>query len=198
MTVELVLGGARSGKSRYALQHALSAAHVTWIATAQAFDAEMQQRISHHQAERPSHWRTFETPLYLSQTLAQQSDQLMIVVDCLTLWVSNWLCQPTQHSNSDHRSSDHSTEQATSHSLSAEWQTEQSDFLRQIERFSGLPERLILVSNEVGFGIVPDNPLARLFRDEVGQLHQRIAAIANQVTLVVAGLPLSIKPHAQD
>lgn len=198
MTVELVLGGARSGKSRYALQHALSAAHVTWIATAQAFDAEMQQRISHHQAERPSHWRTFETPLYLSQTLAQQSDQLMIVVDCLTLWVSNWLCQPTQHSNSDHSSSDHSTEQAASHSLSAEWQTEQSDFLRQIERFSGLPERLILVSNEVGFGIVPDNPLARLFRDEVGQLHQRIAAIANQVTLVVAGLPLSIKPHAQD
>ena len=198
MTVELVLGGARSGKSRYALQHALSAAHVTWIATAQAFDAEMQQRISHHQAERPSHWRTFETPLYLSQTLAQQSDQLMIVVDCFTLWVSNWLCQPTQHSNSDHSSSDHSTEQATSHSLSTEWQTEQSDFLRQIERFSGLPERLILVSNEVGFGIVPDNPLARLFRDEVGQLHQRIAAIANQVTLVVAGLPLSIKPHAQD
>lgn len=198
MTVELVLGGARSGKSRYALQHALSAAHVTWIATAQAFDAEMQQRISHHQAERPSHWRTFETPLYLSQTLAQQSDQLMIVVDCLTLWVSNWLCQPTQHSNSDHSSSDHSTEQAASHSLSAEWQTEQSDFLSQIERFSRLPERLILVSNEVGFGIVPDNPLARLFRDEVGQLHQRIAAIANQVTLVVAGLPLSIKPHAQD
>ena len=198
MTVELVLGGARSGKSRYALQHALSAAHVTWIATAQAFDAEMQQRISHHQAERPSHWRTFETPLYLSQTLAQQSDQPMIVVDCLTLWVSNWLCQPTQHSNSDHSSSDHSTEQATSHSLSTEWQTEQSDFLRQIERFSGLPERLILVSNEVGFGIVPDNPLARLFRDEVGRLHQRIAAIANQVTLVVAGLPLSIKPHAQD
>ena len=198
MTVELVLGGARSGKSRYALQHALSAAHVTWIATAQAFDAEMQQRISHHQAERPSHWRTFETPLYLSQTLAQQSDQPMIVVDCLTLWVSNWLCQPTQHSNSDHSSSDHSTEQATSHSLSTEWQIEQSDFLRQIERFSGLPERLILVSNEVGFGIVPDNPLARLFRDEVGQLHQRIAAIANQVTLVVAGLPLSIKPHAQD
>lgn len=198
MTVELVLGGARSGKSRYALHHALSAAHVTWIATAQAFDAEMQQRISHHQAERPSHWRTFETPLYLSQTLAQQSDQLMIVVDCLTLWVSNWLCQPTQHSNSDHSSSDHSTEQAASHSLSAEWQTEQSDFLSQIERFSGLPERLILVSNEVGFGIVPDNPLARLFRDEVGRLHQRIAAIANQVTLVVAGLPLSIKPHAQD
>ena len=198
MTVELVLGGARSGKSRYALQHALSAAHVTWIATAQAFDAEMQQRISHHQAERPSHWRTFETPLYLSQTLAQQSDQLMIVVDCLTLWVSNWLCQPTQHSNSDHSSSDHSTEQAASRSLSTEWQTEQSDFLRQIERFSGLPERLILVSNEVGFGIVPDNPLARLFRDEVGRLHQRIAAIANQVTLVVAGLPLSIKPHAQD
>ena len=203
MTVELVLGGARSGKSRYALQHALSAAHVTWIATAQAVAADMQQRISHHQAERPSHRRTFETPLYLSQTLAQQSDQLMIVVDCLTLWVSNWLCQPTQHSNSDHsnsdhRSSDHSTEQAASRSLSTEWQTEQSDFLRQIERFSDLPERLILVSNEVGFGIVPDNPLARLFRDEVGQLHQRIAAIANQVTLVVAGLPLSIKPHAQD
>ncbi len=193
MTVELVLGGARSGKSRYALQHALSAAHVTWIATAQAFDAEMQQRISHHQAERPSHWRTFETPLYLSQTLAQQSDQPMIVVDCLTLWVSNWLCQPTQH-----HISDHSIQDTASHSLTAEWQTEQTDFLRQIERFSGLPERLILVSNEVGFGIVPDNPLARLFRDEVGQLHQRIAAIANQVTLVVAGLPLSIKPHAQD
>ncbi|MFZ3194424.1 MAG: bifunctional adenosylcobinamide kinase/adenosylcobinamide-phosphate guanylyltransferase [Moraxellaceae bacterium] len=193
MTVELVLGGARSGKSRYALQHALNAANVTWIATAQAFDAEMQQRISHHQAERPSHWRTLETPLYLSQTLAQQSDQPMIVVDCLTLWVSNWLCQPTQH-----HISDHSIQDTASHSLTAEWQTEQTDFLRQIERFSHLPQQLILVSNEVGFGIVPDNPLARLFRDEVGRLHQQIATIANAVTLVVAGLPLSIKPHAQD
>ena len=178
MTVELVLGGARSGKSRYALQHALSHAHVTWIATAQAFDAEMQQRIRHHQAERPSHWRTLETPLYLSQTLAQQSDQPMIVVDCLTLWVSNWLCAnpPSQPA----------------------WLDEQAAFLGQVTGFSHLSQRLMLVSNEVGFGIVPDNALARLFRDEAGRLHQRIAAIANQVTLVVAGLPLSIKPHAQD
>ena len=195
MTVELVLGGARSGKSRYALQHALSDSNVTWIATAQAFDAEMQQRISQHQAERPSHWRTLETPLYLSQALAQHTDQPMIVVDCLTLWVSNWLCQTTQHS-----ASDHSLEHAAIHSLTTKWKTEQTDFLSQIEQYSRLPQRLILVSNEVGFGIVPDNPLARLFRDEVGRLHQQIAAIANQVTLVVAGLPLSIKPQpaAQD
>ncbi|MEC7119893.1 MAG: bifunctional adenosylcobinamide kinase/adenosylcobinamide-phosphate guanylyltransferase [Pseudomonadota bacterium] len=180
MTVELVLGGARSGKSRYALQHAHTSAAVTWIATAQAFDPEMQQRIAQHQAERPTHWQTLEVPFRLSQVLAERSEPL-VVIDCLTLWLSNWLCQ----------------DQSSISAVHADWLAERTRFLQQLERIQQSSQRLILVSNEVGFGIVPDNPLARRFRDEAGRLHQMIAAVVGQVTLVVAGLPMSIKPATQ-
>lgn len=168
MTVELILGGARSGKSRYALEQAL--AHdgpVSWIATAEAWDEEMRERIARHKAERPAHWTTLESPLYLSAAL--DAAQGLVVVDCLTLWVSNWLCQADESA----------------------WEAERDAVLA---RLSCRTAPLRLVSNEVGFGIVPDNPLSRRFRDEAGFLHQAIAARADTVTLVVAGIPMIVKP----
>lgn len=182
MSTTLILGGARSGKSHYALQQALqhttilpSTNTVCWIATAQAYDAEMQQRIDHHKAERPTDWATIESPLVLSDALAQ-STATLLVVDCLTLWLSNWLCLDAQGLDS------------------AEWLAERAAFFTQLEQLTQCSNRrLLLVSNEVGFGIVPDNAMARRFRDEAGRLHQQIAAVVNQVLLVVAGIPMVIK-----
>lgn len=171
MSVELILGGARSGKSRYALQHAIDHQQpVTWIATAHAYDEEMRERIQHHQAERPNHWQTIECPFALAQSLAATT-QDFIVIDCLTLWLSNWLCSDNE----------------------ADWQLQRHAFLMMLEQHLSPKQRLLMVSNEVGFGIVPDNALARRFRDEAGRLHQDIARIADNVTLVVAGIPLTIK-----
>lgn len=169
MTTELILGGARSGKSRHALNQAL--AHdgpVCWVATAEMHDDEMRERIAHHRAERPAHWQTVEAPLQLAAVLVPLRDQF-VVVDCLTLWLSNWLCRDDL----------------------AGWQAERRALLAELARPRSQP--LLLVGNEVGFGIVPDNALARLFRDEAGRLHQDIAAIVPQVTLVVAGIPLPVK-----
>ncbi|GAB3262619.1 bifunctional adenosylcobinamide kinase/adenosylcobinamide-phosphate guanylyltransferase [Chitinimonas naiadis] len=171
MTTELILGGARSGKSRYALNQAL--AHqgpVCWLATAEAHDAEMLTRITRHRAERPAHWHSVEAPLHLAAALKARQGQY-VVVDCLTLWLSNWLCRDTP----------------------AEWAVEREALLRAVAAH-GAP--LLLVSNEVGYGIVPDNALARLFRDEAGRLHQDLAAEVPLVTLVVAGLPMPVKRPA--
>lgn len=168
MTTELILGGARSGKSRYALSQALAhAGPVTWVATAEAWDEEMRERITIHRAERPAHWGTVEAPLQLSAALVTCRDQF-VVIDCLTLWLSNWLCRDDE----------------------TLWQAERAAFMQEITQTRA---PLLLVSNEVGFGIVPDNALARRFRDEAGRLHQDIAARVPTVTLVVAGIPLQIK-----
>ncbi|MBS1155835.1 MAG: hypothetical protein H6R07_1759 [Proteobacteria bacterium] len=168
MTIELILGGARSGKSRYALNQVLAqTGPVAWVATAQAHDDEMRERIAHHRAERPAHWQTVEVPLQLAAALAALRDRF-VVVDCLTLWLTNWLCRED----------------------TAGWQAERRAFLAELAQPR---QQLLLVSNEVGFGIVPDNALARLFRDEAGRLHQDIAAIVPQVTLVVAGIPMNVK-----
>ena len=170
MSVELILGGARSGKSRYALQHALDYQQsVTWIATAHAYDDEMRMRIQRHQAERPSHWQTIESPFFLAQSLRNHQHEF-VVIDCLTLWLSNWLCSENDQG----------------------WQQEKADFLEVITHHNS-QQRLLMVSNEVGFGIVPDNALSRYFRDEAGRLHQEIAQLASRVTLVVAGIPMTIK-----
>lgn len=168
MSTELILGGARSGKSSYALAQAL--AHdgpVCWLATAQAFDEEMQERIIRHKAERPAHWQTLEAPLQLAAALKSAPGQFC-VVDCLTLWLSNWLCSEDM----------------------AGWAQEKQAFINAAAAHQGT---LLLVSNEVGFGIVPENALARLFRDEAGRLHQDIAKQAANVTLVVAGIPMPVK-----
>lgn len=169
MTIELILGGARSGKSRYALTQALAqTGPVSWVATAEAHDDEMRERIAHHQSERPAHWQTVEVPLALAAALAALRDRF-VVVDCLTLWLTNWLCRED----------------------TAGWQAERRGLLAELAQPRSQP--LLLVSNEVGFGIVPDNALARLFRDEAGRLHQDIAARVPQVTLVVAGIPMNVK-----
>ncbi|MEH6822769.1 MAG: bifunctional adenosylcobinamide kinase/adenosylcobinamide-phosphate guanylyltransferase [Motiliproteus sp.] len=168
---QLILGGARSGKSRLAERLALqSGLEVTYIATASAGDAEMQQRIQHHRDRRPSHWHLVEEPLALAQVLQQHAGHLnLLLVDCLTLWLSNLICleQP------------------------AELQRQREALLTVLPT---LPGQIILVSNEVGMGIVPMGALSRQFQDEMGLLQQRVAACCERVVLTVAGLPHVLKP----
>ena len=161
-----VLGGARSGKSR----HAEALVTVvpgpwTYIATAQAFDGEMRARIAQHRAERRPGWTTVEAPIDLAGAL-DRAGGAPVLVDCLTLWLTNLML------------GDHAVLAAL-------------DALEAALARRAVPT--VLVSNEVGLGIVPDNALARAFRDEAGRLHQRIAARADRVVLVVAGLPLVVK-----
>jgi adenosylcobinamide kinase/adenosylcobinamide-phosphate guanylyltransferase len=162
----LVLGGARSGKSRYA-ESLVTALPAPWIyvATAEARDAEMAERIAAHQARRGAGWRTLETPRDVVGALTAHRTTPLLV-DCLTLWLANALLAS-------------------------------ADVDAEIERLEAALEQasapLVLVANEVGFGIVPDNALGRRFRDLQGLLNQRIAARADRVVLVVAGLPLTIK-----
>lgn len=162
----LVLGGARSGKSRHA--EALVEAQPspwTYIATAQAFDDEMRARIATHRARRPLGWTTIDAPLDLAAALHQAANA-PVLVDCLTLWLTNLIL------------GEHDVAAAT------------ASLLETLHTRDGLTA---LVSNEVGLGIVPDNALARRFRDEAGILHQRIAQVADTVVFMVAGLPLKVK-----
>ncbi len=165
----LILGGARSGKSRFAEELALASdKRLIYIATAQGLDDEMQQRISHHQHQRETRWQTIEEPITLAATLAQYADKnTCILVDCLTLWLTNVL-------------------------LAGEiiFQREYTALLKTVPELAG---DIIFVSNEVGMGIVAADPLSRLFVDEAGRLHQALAKISDRTTLVVAGLPLSLK-----
>lgn len=170
----LILGGARSGKSRHAEQLALASnLKVIYIATAEALDDEMQARIAQHQRERPAHWHTVETPIALAATLRKHdAADTCLLVDCLTLWLSNLLL----------------------HADPCLLERECSALLHTLP---ALQSRLLLVANEVGLGIVPDNALARRFRDEAGRLNQSIAAQVEQVFFLAAGLPLTLKePHA--
>ena len=162
----LVLGGARSGKSRYA-ETIITALPPPWIyaATAQALDAEMTARIEAHRTRRGAGWTTVEAPRDLAATLAAYA-QAPILVDCLTLWLSNLMMADA--------------------AIDAEID-------RLGEALASATAPVVLVANEVGSGIVPDNALARRFRDLQGGLNQRIAAQADRVVLVVAGLPLFVK-----
>jgi adenosylcobinamide kinase/adenosylcobinamide-phosphate guanylyltransferase len=170
--VALILGGARSGKSRYGLGLAARCpAPRLFVATCEPRDVEMEARIAAHQRERGSDWTTQEVPLGLVATLrAAQGSYGVILVDCLTMWVSN-LLHP---------------EDAPLGRI----QTACEDLVDSLQK-SATPT--ILISNEVGWGIVPDNPLSRVFRDQVGWLHQRLAQVADLVVLVVAGIPLLVK-----
>lgn len=166
---EFILGGARSGKSAFAQQRAIASnLHVIYLATAQASDTEMAERIARHRAERPSDWDLVEEPLALAAALhAHATPDRCLLVDCLTLWLSNLLAIG---------------EERLSNEISA--------LLETLPRLSG---QILLVSNEVGQGIVPANPLARRFRDEAGRLHQAVAARCNRATFIIAGLPLTLK-----
>lgn len=165
----LILGGARSGKSRHAQDLAGAAGlPVTLIATAQARDAEMAARIARHRAERPADWQTLEEPLWLAEALAQTSEPgRCVLVDCLTLWLANLM------------------------------EAGDDTFMQQRSRLLALIPQLkgpvICVANEVGLGVVPLGALSRRFVDEAGRLNQDLARLARQVIFVAAGLPLYLK-----
>jgi len=164
----LVLGGARSGKSRMA--ESLVTAHAapwTYIATAQAFDSEMRERIGQHRADRAPGWVTVEEPTDLGAALSAANAQgRPILVDCLTLWLTNLML------------ADHDIAVETA---------------RLLELLPDLRVPTVMVGNEVGLGIVPDNRMSRLFRDHAGRLHQDIARIADHVLFMAAGLPMILK-----
>lgn len=170
MNTTLVLGGVKSGKSRLAEQLAKqSELDVIYIATATADDNEMQQRINHHQQQRPKHWQTVEAPISLANTLQQVcNDDSCILVDCLTLWLTNLL------TNDDKSLVDQEIE----------------DLLSLLPT---LPGQLIIVSNETNMGIMPLGELTRQYCDRIGILHQQIAEIFDRVILTVAGLPHVLK-----
>ncbi|WP_336974640.1 bifunctional adenosylcobinamide kinase/adenosylcobinamide-phosphate guanylyltransferase [Sphingobium aromaticiconvertens] len=163
-----VLGGARSGKSRYAQARAeASAGKLIFIATAQAFDAEMTDRIVQHRADRGERWSTVEAPLDLAGAIAaHDAPDTLLLVDCLTLWASNLMF--------DERDIAYETENLGS-------------------AIGGARGGIILVANEVGLGIVPDNALARRFRDVAGSINQAVAAAADEAVMMFAGLPLWLK-----
>jgi adenosylcobinamide kinase / adenosylcobinamide-phosphate guanylyltransferase len=166
-TLILVLGGARSGKSRYA-ESLVTVLPPPWlyVATAEAGDAEMAERIAAHRARRGTNWQTVEAPHDLATALADAEGTIPVLVDCLTLWLSNRMLAAAD------------IEVETAH-LEAALDSRRAP--------------VVLVSNEVGLGIVPENALARRFRDLQGRLNQRMAARADRVVLMVAGLPLVVK-----
>ena len=168
--LELILGGARSGKSRLAEQRAAgSGLAVTYVATGQTLDGEMAARVAHHRARRPEHWGLVEEPLALARVLREQAaPDGCLLVDCLTLWLTNLLMldDPAR--------------------LAVERQA-------LLETLPELPGRIILVSNETGLGVVPLGELTRRYVDEAGWLHQALAAACQRVTFTVAGLPMELK-----
>ncbi len=176
LTLDLtfILGGARSGKSSYAEKLATdSGLTITYIATAQIYDDEFKQRVALHKASRPAHWPTVEAHHKLADALlkASQPDNC-VIVDCLTVWLAQCICSecaPPEGVN---------------------WQDERRDFLSQLAQTHS---KVILVSNEVGMGIVPLGEINRQFQDEQGRLNQAVAQLADKVFFIAAGLPLKLK-----
>jgi adenosylcobinamide kinase/adenosylcobinamide-phosphate guanylyltransferase len=172
--LDLISGGARSGKSRFAVDLALrSGKHRLFIATANAWDDEMRQRIALHQVERQDHFQTLDAPTDLHLHLEQKDHFDVILIDCLTLWISNLMMQ--ERSDASIR----------------------SEIERGLQAAVTKAPQVILVSNEVGLGIVPDNALARRFRDLNGRLQQDIGEIADEVHLAALGIVLPLKKLAQ-
>ncbi len=171
---ELILGGVRSGKSRLAEQRARgSGLDVVYIATATAGDAEMRARIEQHRARRPAQWRVIEEPLDLARVLDQHAHVARcIVVDCVTLWLTNWLCTENAEGYAAQRAA-------------------------LLERIPTLPGHVIFVANETSLGIIPLGELTRRFCDEAGTLHQALAERCERVMLTVAGLPIYMKGECQ-
>jgi len=169
----LVLGGARSGKSAYAESRARAlAGDKVYIATAEITDAEMAERIRHHQDRRGTGWQTIEAPLDLAAAFRKlDAPDRIVLIDCVTVWINNLMFH------------DREVEPAI------------ADFCAALAAAGG---HVVVVSNEVGFGIVPENALARRFRDLAGRANQAIAAAADEVVLVVAGLPLTMKRSAPE
>jgi adenosylcobinamide kinase / adenosylcobinamide-phosphate guanylyltransferase len=174
-SVTLVLGGARSGKSRYAQQLTEQSGRVVFVATAKISDDEMRAKIERHREDRPKEWLTVEEPLELPKVLSEHERNCdMIVVDCLTLYAANLL----EAEGEDNAAID-----------------------RRIAALCDTLQRMqcatVLVSNEVGSGIVPTHPLGRQYRDLLGELNQKVATLADDAVLMVAGLPLALKGHLE-
>jgi adenosylcobinamide kinase / adenosylcobinamide-phosphate guanylyltransferase len=167
-SITLVLGGVRSGKSRFAQNLAEKASSVTFVATAKPVDAEMRAKIRRHQQERPTHWGTVEEPLDLARVLASHESGFdLLLMDCLTIFVANALEGGTEAAN------------------------RRVDAL--VEALRTTQASVVLVSNEVGSGVVPEYPSGRQFRDLLGEVNQRVAAVADNVIVMIAGLPLVLK-----
>lgn len=186
---ELILGGARSGKSLLAEQRARESAEkrglkVVYLATAQALDGEMARRVAYHRERRPAEWGCTEETLHLAARLQElAAPDTCVLVDCLTLWLSNLLFAGVAAKQAE-----------AGEAIACPLFRDETAAL--IDLLPTLPGHIILVSNEVGWGIVPMHPVSRLFADEQGRLNQRVAAVCDQVTLVAAGLPLTLKSPA--
>ncbi len=167
------MGGARSGKSSFALNEAMKiSGRKAYIATAQALDDEMKERIRKHKEERGADWDTFEEPLKVPEIIGEIKDKYsVIVLDCLTLWLSNLICG----------------------NIACSREIDDLVTVLKNSKLKTLNSKLFIVSNEVGMGIVPENELARSFRDIAGFLNQKAAEVADEVYLVTAGIPLKIK-----
>lgn len=171
--ITFILGGARSGKSQFAVKLAKGyAKSVLFVATASAKDSEMRKRIKLHKKNRPAHWKTQEAPKKLASLIKKIPDKFdLVIIDCLTLFISNLLLE---------KKSDAYIEK---------------EIILILKRLKNSKFDSILVSNEVGLGIVPDNPLARRFRDLAGRINQRLASWSDKVYFIISGLPLKIKPR---
>ena len=182
----LVTGGARSGKSRFAEAYVKATSErVTYIATAIAFDDEMKERIAIHQSDRPHHWQTIEAYQDLENTLdAIQKHSDVILLDCVTVMTANLMF--------DQRL-DHYEDMTREERVNLE-KIVMGAFIRFIDGVRQTALTVICVTNELGMGIVPDNPLSRLYRDIAGRVNQYIASQADEVHFVVSGIPMKIKP----
>ena len=170
--IDLILGGCKSGKSSMALSlaEASQAKPKTYLATCQPLDEEMQDRVERHRQERGPEWQTLEEPLFIAQAVREcSSPGTLLLIDCLTMWLSNLLGAGTSGEAIRDR---------------------YSELQSSLDEAKG---EVILVANEVGLGIVPENPLARRFRDEAGVLNQRLGSIADRVVFMAAGFPLPLK-----
>jgi adenosylcobinamide kinase/adenosylcobinamide-phosphate guanylyltransferase len=185
----LILGGARSGKSGYAERLATErGGQVLYIATAQPLDGEMAERIANHQKHRPANWQTLEIPRelgasLLSETRSKRLQPGVILVDCLTLLVSNLLLAVSS-----------GTDEELSADEAAATALVETEIERLLESIRAIPAEWIVVSNEVGLGLVPPYPLGRLYRDLLGRANQRLASQADQVIFMIAGMPMRLAP----
>ena len=196
MTRTLVLGGARSGKSGFAERLALaSGKEIVYIATAQAGDSEMASRIAHHRSQRPAHWTTVEEPLALADALSRWcAPQRVVLVDCLTLWLSNLLfsgdARPGVGDDVGDDVADDVADDVGNIVLPPRFHAERAALLQALAESAG---DVLLVSNEVGMGIIPMGAVSRCFMDEAGRLNQAVAAVCDRAVFVAAGLPLYLK-----
>jgi adenosylcobinamide kinase / adenosylcobinamide-phosphate guanylyltransferase len=182
-TITLLLGGARSGKSYFAQEAAKKVEKVLFVATAEAGDPDMVRRIRKHQSDRPAHWRTLETKIGVGCAIEKnyQGEEL-VIIDCITLLVTNVICQI------DEKDFDNVDEGLLEDKVYAE--------IRELQScLKNVNASFMLVSNEVGLGIVPDNRISRIYRDLLGRANQMLAQSADYVYLMVAGIPLKVKPQ---